>query len=52
MILNGAEHSFLVYHKGFEPCLIGEPYEIPMNAVVKNIADAERAWNRRANNGF
>ena len=51
MVLNGAEHSYFVYHKGFEPCLINEPFEIPMNAVVKNIIDAERVWNRRADNG-
>ena len=52
MVLNQFEESYMVYHKSIEPCLVGEPFEIPMNAVVKNREDAIRAWNRRANNGF
>ena len=47
MVLNIFEKTYFVYHKGFEPCLIEEPFGIPMNALVTNREDAIRAWNRR-----
>ena len=49
MVLNQFEGSYMVFHNSIEPCLVCEPFEIAMNAVVKNREDAIRAWNRRSN---
>lgn len=49
--VNGRRRIYQIYHEDIAPCLIDEPFKIPMNAVVKCKDDAIRAWNRRVDNG-
>ena len=51
MVINKRWRTYQVYHEDIAPCLVGEPFKIPMNHVVQNRDDAIKAWNRRIDNG-